>query len=324
LGAASTALLLALLLLAPAPSRAQLDPHNSLTLQWTASGDDGLVGQVSAYHLYFSTTPVGADTTAWWNSVPSGQRITLLPPLASAGQPDSTHVTGLTAGTTYYFVLVALDEAANQSGYSNLAVGTTRACNAPAAPPAGFQAAADTGVVVVTWTATADPLALALDLYRAPSSGNNWTLLGSFPLSQTQYDDTNVSAATTYRYRAAWKGSDCEGPPAGPATATTPGTGQTAAAPGGGRMHVYPNPSSGALQVVIDVASSGPQPVHLRLFDMNGRWVATVADGTYPAGSSTVSWGRSGRNGQRVAPGYYELLGTVGSTRVRERLVLLP
>ncbi len=322
--AACCALLLAAAPAAPTRALAQLDPHNNLTLTWTATGNDGNVGQVSAYHLYYSTTPVGADTTSWWNAVPVSQRITLLPPLAAAGRPDSTHVSGLTPGTTYYFVIVGLDQAANQAGWSNVAVGTTQSCNAPATAPAGFQAAVDSSQVVVTWSPTTDPLALALDLYRAPASGNTWSLLASLPVSQARYADASVQAGATYRYRAAWKGTDCDGPPADPVTVTAPTTTSTASAAGAGRIHAYPNPASGTLQVLVDVRSTAPQAVYLRLFDLNGRWVATVADAAFPPGASTVAWNRTGRNGQRVAPGYYELLGTVGGARVRERLVLLP
>ncbi len=322
--AACSTLLIAAASLAPARAAAQLDPHNSLTLTWTATGNDGDVGQVSSYHLYYSTTPVGADTTAWWNAVPASQRLTLLPPLAPAGHPDSTHVTGLTPGTTYYFVIVGLDQAANQAGYSNVAVGATQSCKAPATAPAGFQAAADSGQIVVTWSTTTDSLALALDLYRAPATGSSWSLLASLPVSQTRYEDSNVQPGATYRYRAAWKGTSCDGPATGPATVTAPASTPTASASGAGRIHAYPNPTSGTLQVVVDVNSTAAQPVHLRLFDLNGRWVATVADGAFPPGASTVAWNRTGRNGQRVAPGYYELLGTVGGARVRERLVLLP
>jgi hypothetical protein len=57
---------------------------------------------------------------------------------------------------------------------------------------------------------------------------------------------------------------------------------------------------------------------------MSGRWLATIADGSYPPGSTVLSWNRAGRNGQPVAPGYYELLGTIGGVKVRDRLVLVP
>jgi len=46
--------------------------------------------------------------------------------------------------------------------------------------------------------------------------------------------------------------------------------------------------------------------------------------GTYSAGETLLTWNRQTRGGDSAAPGYYEALGTIGSTRVRERLVLLP
>ena len=45
---------------------ATANPYNSLTLEWTAPGDDGLTGTVSAYAIGYSTTPVGSDSAAWW------------------------------------------------------------------------------------------------------------------------------------------------------------------------------------------------------------------------------------------------------------------
>ena len=69
---------------APARVLGQPNPYNSMRLVWTAPGDDGNTGQVGAYQLCYRTTPVGVDTTGWWNGTPVSQRLTLLPPLAPA------------------------------------------------------------------------------------------------------------------------------------------------------------------------------------------------------------------------------------------------
>ena len=316
---------------APPTAFGQSNPYTSLTLMWTAPGDDGNTGQVSAYQLSYRTTPVGPDTTGWWNGTPNSQRLILLPPLRPAGQIDSTLVTGLTQGTTYYFVIVALDEAQNASGYSNVAVGTTLSCGAPAATVDAFGAVADTERVDVSWTPTNDPAALSLHLYRATGTTGAFALFQSLPPGSSSFVDTSVQPSTIYRYRAAWAGPyvagmACEGPSSAVMQVTTPGLpgAGSAAQASAASVHAYPNPSSGPVNVSMTINSAGPQSVYLRLFDMSGRWLATIAEGNYPPGSSVVTWDRKGRNGQPVAPGYYEILGTIGGLRVRDRLVLVP
>ncbi|MGH7680480.1 MAG: fibronectin type III domain-containing protein [Candidatus Eiseniibacteriota bacterium] len=312
----------------PGTATAQSTPYNSLTLLWTAPGDDGMVGQVYSYQLRYRTTPIsGTDTTGWWNGTPGAQQLTLGGPHASAGATDSTKVTGLTSGTTYYFVLRALDESFNISGFSNVAVGTTQTCTAPSNAPGSFAAVADTDEVVLSWNSTSDPLAQSINIYRATGTSGNFTLLTNRPLSSTSYHDTNVSSGTTYRYRAAWMGASCEGPIASAGPVTTPGTAPPpppTAATEEPSIHIYPNPVSTSLRLVVEVTASTAQTVLIRLYDVTGHWIATLADGTFPPGSNEVTWGRAGRDGNRVAPGYYEVLGTVGDSKVRERIILLP
>jgi hypothetical protein len=89
-------------------------------------------------------------------------------------------------------------------------------------------------------------------------------------------------------------------------------------------MRVYPNPASGPLTLHLQIDGNQPQAVRLRLYDLTGRWIADLADGTYGAGETLLTWNRQTRMGDAAAPGYYEALGTIGSTRIRERLVLLP
>ena len=317
-------LLSGLVLVMAQPALAQVNPYNSVGLEWTAPGDDGNVGQVSSYQLRYSTTPVGTDTTGWWND-PTTVGITLGPPLAAAGATDSTRVSGLNQGTTYYFIIRALDEAQNISGFSNVATGTTYSCNAPGAAPAQFTAVADTGQVLVTWNSTSDPLAVSLHLYRAQGTSGSWTMV-NIPLNQTSYWHSPLQPGTTYRYRAAWMGAACEGPSTATVSVTTPGTPPPPppAAAEGSNIRAYPNPAHGSIRLVIDVQGASSQAVDVRVFDMSGRWIATVVNGSYPSGTSEVTWSRVARDGGHVGPGYYELLGTIGSTRVRERIVLLP
>jgi flagellar hook assembly protein FlgD len=98
----------------------------------------------------------------------------------------------------------------------------------------------------------------------------------------------------------------------------------SAAAQGTSSIRVFPNPATGPLTLRLQIVGGQPQSVRVRLYDANGRWIADLADGTFGAGETQLTWNRQTRGGGQAGPGYYEALGTIGSTRVRERLVLLP
>jgi len=93
----------------------------SMTLVWTAPGDDGVVGTASSYQMRYRTVGIaGTDTLSWWNAATSAPN---LPVPRVAGSTDSVAVAGpFVGGTTLYFLAKACDEVPNCSGYSNLAV----------------------------------------------------------------------------------------------------------------------------------------------------------------------------------------------------------
>jgi hypothetical protein len=74
-----------------------------------------------------------------------------------------------------------------------------------------------------------------------------------------------------------------------------------------------------------EIRFSLPRPtrVTLRLFDVTGALVATMADGAYPDGESRVSWDGRGTNGKPLAPGAYFLKLTTPQGEVARKLILL-
>ncbi len=93
--------------------------NTTVKLDWTSTGDDGLVGTASSYEIRYSTTPITAVNF-------SGAMLVGSPPVPSvSGSAETKTVGGLTPGEAYYFALKVLDEAGNKSGLSNVAVGTT-------------------------------------------------------------------------------------------------------------------------------------------------------------------------------------------------------
>jgi len=126
---------------------AQTAADSSLTVVWTAPGDDGTSGTAATYDLRFRTTPVaGTDTLSWWNGA---TRVNGLPVPRLAGSIDSVIVRGLNPVTTYYFILRTADEVPNWAGYSNIGIMAT---SGDVTPPGGI---ADLGITATTGTSIA-------------------------------------------------------------------------------------------------------------------------------------------------------------------------
>ena len=310
--------LAAVLIVLPLSARAQTQT-NYIVLEWTAPGDDGTSGRATRYEMQYSTTdPSSADTTNWWNS--QSTPVMGLPYPSYSGATDSVRVQGLSAGVTYYFVLKAFDEADNESGFSNVAFGVPTTCTVPNAAPQSFAADTLGGDALLSWSGTPDASAVGLQVLRGIGTGALSPLTTLNP-TDTSYRDTSVGNGT-YRYQIRWVSSCGNGPLTSVASVTfaAPSTPQGPAA----GVQARPNPSTGPVSFVVTVPGTSSQRVTLRLFDFTGRLMGVVVDGTYPPGESTITWSRTSSSGNPVAAGYYELIGEIGSTRVRDRLVLLP
>ena len=314
------------------PGEAQIGATNARMLVWTAPGNDGTVGRAARYELHYSQVPLSsaADSVtlaAWWSGTSSVLPPYRTPQPSMAGQPDSAIVPNLGYGSTYYFVLRTEDAAQNWSYFSNVAVTSLPSCSAPTSSPSQVEAVVDTGTVIVSWSG-ADPLANDAQVYRGKTP-YMLALLATLPSSQGSLVDENVSPGETYYYAVAWAAQCGNGPLSGPTGVRIPTTGgvvtsRPATKHADPSIHAFPNPSRGPVRFVVDVQGGAPQTVHIWLYDMNGHRLARLAEGAFPAGETSFTWERLSWSGDAVAPGYYEALGTIGGSRVRERLILLP
>jgi subtilisin family serine protease len=115
---------------------------NTITLTWTASGDDGDVGTAAAYDIRYATAPIKKgefDQTAQVHGAPRPSR---------PGTQERFRVNGLDVKTTYFFAIRASDERLNVSETSNMAVGNTRGTPELAYTPDAFEGAALSGAKV--------------------------------------------------------------------------------------------------------------------------------------------------------------------------------
>lgn len=92
---------------------------NTITLTWTAPGDDLDVGTASLYDLRYSNSPI---TEANWGQA---TRAIGEPTPKVAGSTETFTVTGLYPDTLYYFAIKAADEIPNWSALSPVITGHT-------------------------------------------------------------------------------------------------------------------------------------------------------------------------------------------------------
>ena len=86
----------------------------SITLTWTASGDDNETGTAAEYDLRHAMWPI---TEANWDDA---DRVAGVPAPGVAGTIQQMTVTGLALSTRYHFAVRVGDEAGNWSGISNV------------------------------------------------------------------------------------------------------------------------------------------------------------------------------------------------------------
>jgi len=107
----------------PAPVSDLTSSNNgssSITLTWTAVGDDNNLGAASEYDLRYLKLPI--DDTNFVNST----RVADVPMPKASGSTENLTIYNLDLSTTYYFAIKAIDNVGNLGQISNIAVGNTK------------------------------------------------------------------------------------------------------------------------------------------------------------------------------------------------------
>ncbi|MEW6684379.1 MAG: fibronectin type III domain-containing protein [Nitrospirota bacterium] len=160
------------------------DQGGALALSWTPSTDL----DVTAQRVYRSLTAGGPYSL-----------VTNFANNTTAAYTD----TGLTNGTTYYYVVRAFD-GTQESANSNEASAVPVDNFAPAAPTAlsATDVAADQGgALALSWTPSTDLDVIAQRVYRSTTTGGPYTLVTSVADNTTAaYTDTGLANGTPYYY----------------------------------------------------------------------------------------------------------------------------
>lgn len=148
------AALMLIALAVPSFAHAQTNSSNSVTLTWTATGDDSLTGTASQYDVRMSSSAITAANFASATRITSG-----VPTPAVSGTVQSFVVAGLQPSTTYWFAIKVGDEVPNWSGLSNVVSKTTTAAPDVVAPAAVHNLAV--GFLWLNWTTAGTDAAVA-------------------------------------------------------------------------------------------------------------------------------------------------------------------
>ncbi len=313
-------LLLLLLLLAPALARAQ--GADSLTLHWTAPGDDGTDGTAQEYDVRLATFALGPDN--FLSGTPAADPPAPLP----AGSMQTMVVRGLSRAAPYWFAVRSRDAAGNWSDLSNVLAWVWPLDLAPPAAPAGLAAnvRADGKVVQVTWRANSEPDLVGYILYRSSTPGGPWERLNPKPLGRTEYFDTALPGDAKklwYQVSAA----DAAGNESARSSSTIVVVSSTfGAQPTAWKLRdPYPNPARFGEPVRIPVEVPGRSgDATIDILDGGGERVRRFDVRGASIGLYQVTWDGLNERGRRCAPGLYRAWLTAAGVRQFVRIAWVP
>ncbi|BDG02714.1 fibronectin type III domain-containing protein [Anaeromyxobacter oryzae] len=243
---------------APPASVTAVAGDGKVTVSWTASSG------ATSYDLYWSTSPAVSKAT--------GTRV--------AGATSGSAVTGLANGTTYYFVITAVN-LGGASAESSPAASATPVPPVPA-PPANVSAVAGVGEAIVSWTASSG--ATSYDLYWSTSPAVSKATGTKITGAVSGDAVTGLAIGTTYYFVVTAVNLGGESAESSPAASATPvsaapaaPTGVTAAA-GIGKATVSWTASSGATSYNVYWSTSAA------VSKTNGTKVAGATSGATIAG----------------------------------------
>jgi hypothetical protein len=181
-----------------------------------------------------------------------------------------------------------------------------------------FSARAAAGGVDLRWSFNEESAIRGYRVYREDEIDGSVVLMDVPVAGAHAVTDTDVEAGRLYRYVVGASLDDGSEIRSRETTATIPGT-PPAATPSL-RMEitrVYPNPF--AASATMDFSLDQAAPATVRVYDVRGRYVTTLADRAFTAGSHQANWDGRDAGGQRATAGVYFLkLETRGEVLTRK------
>nr|WP_233516805.1 glycoside hydrolase family 6 protein [Paenibacillus curdlanolyticus] len=200
---------------------------------------------------------------------------------ATSGGPYTTVATGVTAtsytntaltnGTTYYYVVSAVNSAGESANSAQASATPQTAVVTVPAAPASLNATASGTQAALSWTASTG--ATSYNVKRATTSGGPYTTVAT-GVTATSYTNTGLASGTTYYYVVSAVNSAGESANSAQASATTPAVVTVPAAPSSLTA------AAGSAQVTLGwSASTGAASYNVKRSTTSGGAFTTVATG---------------------------------------------
>lgn len=293
----------------------------SVTLSWSAVGDDSLSGTASAYQVRWSTANI---TEANWASATVA---TGAPAPAAPGTNQSITVGGLDRSVDLYFAIKVRDDANQWSALSNVPrVDRELDTAPPAAPTAGvatLQSSAPSRDVRVQWANNSEADLAGYHVYRAFAQAGPFTRVNGSLLVTNQYLDSGLPDSSQVWYQvSAVDASNNES-----ARSTAFRVWLTGAEVAAWKLQpAYPNPSAvgSSVTLPLEVPAAGPYEGRVEVTNSAGERVRLLELHGLSPGITQVAW--DGRNdaGRETVPGVYRAVLVVGGHKQMVKLVRQP
>jgi len=196
---------------------------------------------------------------------------------------------------------------------------TTITCTAPVPVRlAGFEAEPKRGEVELRWQLAGSSDLAGIHVYRGGNDGG-WTRLTETPIlpdrgESYSFTDHGVDPERDYRYQLGLVETGGAETRAGDVAVRTLPIPFALGSP-------YPNPTRLGFSIPLAMPAEGRAEV--RVFDVNGRLVHTVFDGTLPAGDHVMAWDGKLADGRQAGTGIYFVVYRTAGKEASRRVVVL-
>lgn len=294
----------------------------SITLSWTAPGDDGMTGApVKGYEIYYSRWSVLDDLDEWLMFASSPKTT---PPGAAPGTTQHTTIMDLEAYTQYYFVMRSYDDMGSFSDYSNVASGTSYPVELMS-----FTASVQKNKVELRWKTASEKNNHGFEIERKlTSTGSRWKQIGfvkgfgttAEPQVYSFVDKIQTAGTVSYRLKQIDRDGNFTYSTVQQVDLSRPKTFALS--------QNYPNPFNPVTWINFQIPqlkkAESAHSVILKIYNIKGEEIRSFNLSQFNTGRHQIKWNGLNQQGQKVSAGVYFYHLVTPEIVLSRKMILLP